>query len=285
MLCSPYELGAYGVGMGVGPGALVAAGAVELLREQGHTVVTEEVLVDPAQDGPVPHLDVQAALAAAVRRVVAAESTPVILAGSCSSVLAALAGTDAGPDGGVVWFDAHADLNTPETSPSGFLDGMALAATTGRCWQEQTRRVLGFTPVRDENVVLVGARSIDPAEDGTLRESGIALVPPADLSGPRLPAALRRIGRTAARTHLHVDLDVIDTADGYANAYAQPLGARLSVVEDAVRTAATLLGPRSISLSCYDPSVDDGRALDAALRLLAASTSALVVPGRHVTEA
>jgi len=63
----------------------------------------------------------------------------------------------------VLWFDAHGDFNTPESTLGGFLDGMALAIATGRCWTGLAATVPGFTPVAEENVVLVGARDLDRA--------------------------------------------------------------------------------------------------------------------------
>jgi len=77
---------------------------------------------------------------------------------------------------GIVWFDAHADFNTPETTNSGFLDGMGLAIAVGHCWRSLSRTVEGFRPVREGNVVLVGGRGASPAEKERLSRSGETVV-------------------------------------------------------------------------------------------------------------
>ena len=76
-------------------------------------------------------MEVVAALRDAVREIVAAGDFPLVLGGVCSSSLGVLAGLGSPPDLGVVWFDAHGDFNTPETTPTGFFDGMPLAMLTG----------------------------------------------------------------------------------------------------------------------------------------------------------
>jgi arginase len=79
-----------------------------------------------------------------VRDAREAHALPVVLAGNCMTAVGTLAGLGGTP--AVLWFDAHGDFNTPETTASGFLDGMALAMLTGRCWANLTRTVHCFQP-------------------------------------------------------------------------------------------------------------------------------------------
>jgi arginase len=107
----------------------------------------------------------QHSLADAVRTSIGRERFPLVLAGNYSSTLGTVSGVRAAaPNGaspiGVLWLDAHADFNTPETTTSGFLDGMAPATMTGRCWQGMTAAIPGFQPVADAHVVLVAARGV-----------------------------------------------------------------------------------------------------------------------------
>ena len=74
-----------------------------------------------------------------------AERFPLVLAGNCNAAVGVVAGL--GPGAAVLWCDAHADFNTPETTTGGFLDGMGLATVTGRCWTSMAARVPGFVPV------------------------------------------------------------------------------------------------------------------------------------------
>ena len=76
----------------------------------------------------------------------------------------------------VLWFDAHGDFNTPETTTSGFLDGMALAAVTGRCWTGLTRAIPGFTPVPESNVTAIGVRDLDEGEAMASQTCGLTHV-------------------------------------------------------------------------------------------------------------
>ena len=82
----------------------------------------------------------------------------------------------------MVWFDAHADFNTPETSPSGFLDGMAVAILTGRCWRSLAAQITGFEVVPESRVALVGIRDLDPPEADALAASRVRRIG-SDLTG------------------------------------------------------------------------------------------------------
>jgi hypothetical protein len=95
----------------------------------------------------------------------------LILSGNCNAGLGAIAGIDAAK-AAIVWLDAHPDFHTPETSASGFLDGMGLAIATGACWGTLAGSIPGFLPVEERNTVLVGARDIDPGEQERLGSPG-----------------------------------------------------------------------------------------------------------------
>src|SRR3569833_2381396 len=122
--------------MGAGPTDLLRHGAAERL---GAEVVTV------AESG---YEEVQRAVAEQARRAGADEVAPIVLAGNCGASVGVVAGLAARDDLAVVWLDAHGDLNTPETTTSGFVDGMGLAMLTGRC----RTTVPGFRPVPDEHV-------------------------------------------------------------------------------------------------------------------------------------
>ena len=112
------------------------------------------------------------AVSDAVRASIANRRFPILLAGGCLSSLASLSAI--GTQGtGLIWFDAHGDFNTPETTPSGFIDGMAIAAITGRCWRTLTASVPGFVALPESNVALIGARDFDAEEFSALKDSGV----------------------------------------------------------------------------------------------------------------
>ncbi len=261
--------------MGKGPRRFVEHGALTVLEELGLEVELRWV------HGPErpPKLDhetgnafaVQAALAAEIADAIEAEEFPLVLGGNCSSILGAIGGTSAST--GLVFLDAHADANTPDTTTSGFLDGMPVAVATGRCWQNLARTIRGFAPLSDRGVLLVGQRSVDPDEQRLLDESEIGVVGAAQLADEvHLVEALDQLKAEAETVHLHVDLDVIDSADGLANEqWAEEPGPSLAQLTAAIGQVGQRVPVRSVSLTSYNPDVDaDGRALRSGLTIFGA---------------
>jgi len=119
---------------------------------------------------------------------------------------------------GVVWIDAHTDINTPETSPSGNVHGMPLAALLG-LGPEELANLFGYAPkIAPENTVLVGVRDIDAAERANIKRAGVAEVftmRDIDERGMRavMEDALRVAGRLTAGYHISLDMDWIDPED------------------------------------------------------------------------
>lgn len=119
---------------------------------------------------------------------------------------------------GLLWIDAHADMNTPATSPSGNVHGMPLAAILG-LGPEPLANIHGFSPkVRPENTVLIGVRDIDAAEKENIRRAGVTEVytmRDIDERGMRtvMEEALRTVSRDTAGYHVSLDMDWIDPED------------------------------------------------------------------------
>ena len=275
LICSPFHLGRGDLGIGKGPGCFVQHGAVAMLEELGHRVELRWIR-RPQRPAKLDHeignaFAVQSALAVEVAEAVEAGEFPLVLGGNCSTILGVIGGT-AGSSG-LVFFDAHADANTPETTTSGFLDGMAVAVATGRCWNNLARQIPGFTPLPDRRVLLVGQRSVDPDEQRLLDESDLGVVTAAQLENEaHLAQALDRLSPEVETVHLHVDLDVIDSADGLANEHwAEEPGPSMAQLTTAIGQVGRRLPVRSISLASYNPDVDtNGRALQSGLTILRA---------------
>ncbi len=255
----PYDSGRRDVRMGKGPGRLLGRGLEAAWRAHGHEVATDWIDVPAAEASDVrSSFDLYNALATRVRSAHADKRLPFVVAGNCGVTIGALAGLgDVRP--AVVWFDAHGDFNTPETSPSGFLDGMALAILTGRCWRTLATKVSGFEAVPETRVALVGARALDPPEADALAKSRILRIG-ADLTG------LDEVFSEGSPVWLHVDLDVLDIAEGRANQFATTGGLTVSQLVDAVRGLAKRLSVVGAAMTAYDPAADaDGRIAVAAL--------------------
>jgi len=164
-------------GVGLGPVRLLEAGLAKNLSTQGSEVkvldISQSMDIDSREANAV--VRVNAALAKNVAREVADGAVPVVLAGGCSTCLGVLAGLDIA-DLGVIWFDAHADFNTPETTPSGFFDGMPLAIVAGRCYEELRKGIDLMHPIADQRILLLGVRDLDPGEQDNLEASKISVL-------------------------------------------------------------------------------------------------------------
>lgn len=270
LIAVPYDSGAPRARMGAGPGRLLAGGLAERLVKDGHRVETTTITL-PA-DAFVP--EVQAAfeldrrLASSVASAVEKGAFPVVLAGNCISSVGTIAGLGE-PNLGVMWFDAHGDFNTPETTIGGFLDGMALAVATGRCWTALAATVPGFQPVSERRVMMFGTRDLDPEEDAALSESDIERVSP-DSVRTELHEVFARRRIDIRDVYLHIDLDVLDPSEGRANDFSAPDGMRLRELHDVVTEMAGAFLIRAAALTAFDPSQDtDGRMCETAIGLIA----------------
>lgn len=139
-------------------------------------------------------------LAQAVSESIAAKRRTVMTANTCSASLATLPVVAREiPDCVVLWLDAHGDFNTPETTESGYLGGMALS---GPCGLWDSGYGAGLDPRR---AILVGARDIDPAERVLLDEAGVRVIPPAEATAQRVA---QEVG--GAPVWVHIDWDVLE---------------------------------------------------------------------------
>lgn len=269
----PYHLGRERTGTGLGPVRFTEGGADRILREAGHEVKVEVI----ERPGPFNHeigatIGLNARLAEVVRNVVKDTRFPFILSGDCNSSLGTLGGIGS-PEVGIIWFDAHGDFNTPETTHSGFFDGMALAATTGKCWQQLCKRIPNFHAVPESSVLLVGARDLDDKEQKLLNRSGIMILHAHEVKqrgiAESLEPALNTLHHRVKEVYLHVDMDVLDPQEALANAFQPPGGFSLTDLEQAIRMVADHFVIRAAAISAYDPACDEEqKSLKAGLRLI-----------------
>jgi arginase len=142
-------------------------------------------------------------LAAAVAGEAGSGGRPVVLSGDCMTALGTMSGLQrAGVEAGIVWFDAHGDVQTPETTTSGYLAGMVLRLLVGYRPELIAAR-LGLRAVPERQVTLVGARDLDPPEVSYLAGAEIRRCEVGELDAAHLPGG---------PLYVHLDLDVIDPA-------------------------------------------------------------------------
>jgi arginase len=261
LIAVPYELGRLRDGVGRGPEALLASGAVEALEASGATVKTDTIELSESFSSEVQLcFELIRQVRARVAAARAEGAFPVVLSGSCCfAALGVVAGLDESAPG-VVWFDAHGDFNTPETTTHGYFDGMGLAVLVGDVWQGMLGTVPGARPVAQTAVMLAGARDFDDDEEVRLRESDVRQVTPQELaSSDALSDALGSLEPEPTALYLHVDLDVLDREAANVNIYGASGGItpeQLSGrVEDVLRTGLV----RAMALTAYDPECDRER--------------------------
>jgi arginase len=265
----PYDTARRHWAMGSGPAHLVNHGLVEGLKAVGHDV--DVTIVDAPGDDVAEvrtAFALMAGISATVREARENGRFPLILAGNCNTAVGTVAGLDYADSIGVFWFDAHGDFNTPDTTVSGVLDGMALAMLTGRCWRALCRAIPGFGPVREDATCLIGARDVDPLEADELQTSQVWQVGAADVP-PRLAIVAKEIAARAAGAYLHVDLDVLDPSVGRVNRYSAPGGLAADSLIAAIGEVRAALPLQAAAITAYDPAFDDdGRIQSVALRVV-----------------
>jgi len=223
------DLGAGRRGVDMGPSAIRIAGLNQAIKLLGYEVSDAgNVHVRPAESiertSPRAHFLPQIAeaaeeLASMVEAGLEEGALPVILGGDHSIAIGSVAGVASyyrkrNQRVGIIWLDAHTDVNTPETSPSGNIHGMPLAALLGRGARELTH-VAGFSPkVLPENVAVIGARSIDPGEREFVKSVGIRVFSMSELDERGLPDvvadAVEIATMNTAGFHVTMDMDFID---------------------------------------------------------------------------
>ena len=218
-------------------------------------------------------------VAGEVRAAIAGGRAPFVISGNCNMTVAVTAGLGAGGRTGVVWLDAHGDLNTPETDASGFLDGQGLAMLTGRCWTTHTASLEGFAPVPDHRVLLAGARDLDDPEHVLLSRSQITWLKVSEAQDPELAAlALGVFCRDIDRVHMHLDADVLDPGIAPANDYAAPGGMAVADVQMLIERVSRLRPVVSVTIASWDPGLDQHSRLSQALLAIADTLAGALVP-------
>jgi arginase len=225
----PMDLGAGRRGVDMGPSAIRIAGLNPGIERLGYEVVDSgNIHVHPPE--AVPRTDIRAhylpeitlvveKLAARVEEVLDEGAVPVVLGGDHSIAVGSVSGLAAyhrkrQQSVGIIWLDAHTDINTPETSPSGNIHGMPLAALLGRGATELTQ-VAGFAPkVKPENTVIIGARSVDSGERDLIRALGVRVFTMSELDERGIAVVVREAIAIATRGtagfHLTFDMDFVD---------------------------------------------------------------------------
>lgn len=222
----PSDYGQRRRGVDMGPSAIRYAGVVERLSLLGYVVNDEgnirvfQELETQNEDSTLRNLreiiNLSSELAVAVTKVVEKNAVPLILGGDHSIAIGTLAGLGNHYENlGVIWFDAHADINTPDSTPSGNIHGMPLAISLG-LGDERLTNLMGYAPkIKKENIIIIGARSIDEGERVLIKELGIKVYTMHEIDRLGMTHVMEDAisylkVRNVDGVHLSLDLDALD---------------------------------------------------------------------------
>jgi len=225
----PMDLGAGRRGVDMGPSSIRIAGLNQALRRLNWEVEDAgNVDVRPPEslqrgNAKAQYLQEIAGvckeLAGKVKQALAEGAVPVILGGDHSIAIGSGAGVAAyykerNHRIGIIWLDAHTDINTPETSPSGNIHGMPLAALLGHGMKELTD-IAGFAPkIHPQHTAIIGARSVDPGEKDLIRKLGIRVFTMTEMDERGMGAVVEEAIRIASNDtigfHATLDMDFLD---------------------------------------------------------------------------
>ncbi|QGQ45752.1 arginase [Metabacillus sediminilitoris] len=225
----PMDLGQSRRGVDMGPSAIRYAGVVERLEKLGYKIhdkgdieIGRPGMAEAESDTNLKFLkavtEANTKLASAVNDIVESGSFPLVFGGDHSIAIGTLAGISKHYDNlGVIWYDAHGDLNTSETSPSGNIHGMPLAVSIGIGHPALTN-IADYCPkVKPENIVIIGARSLDEGERLLIRDKGIKVYTMHEIDRlgmtKVMEEAVKYLKEKTDGVHLSLDLDGLDPSD------------------------------------------------------------------------
>ncbi|KQR52454.1 arginase [Leifsonia sp. Leaf336] len=205
------------------------------------------------------------------------EAPVVTIGGDCASDLASVQNVVASHPAGavaVVWFDAHGDINSVSTSPSGAFHGMVVRALLGD--GPDGLAATGPARLHHEQLILAGTRALDDGESDFVDRMGIRMIGPDDLADPQtLVAAVEATGASAV--YLHIDLDVLDPSAVDGIGYPEPFGITPEQLSDVIRALRSRFELAGAAITEFAPESPDaaGRDLPVILRVLGALTGPL----------
>jgi arginase len=273
----PLDLGASRRGTDVGPSALRIAGLGAQLRRLGYSVGREDDIPAPAMETRSVEdvkarfkpqiLEVCTQLAGEVKRHLEDGAFPLVLGGDHSIAMGTFAGTaaycrDRDESAGLIWFDAHGDMNVPGVSPSGNIHGMPLAHLLGK-GDDDLKNILGFSPkVNPENVALIGIRDIDAGERKIIRDSGIHAFTMREIDEHGMAVVARRaleiVNDGTAGFHISFDVDGCDPTVIPGSGTLVPGGVSFREAHLLLEYCADHGGLLSMEIVELNPFLDDG---------------------------
>jgi arginase len=284
---APLDLGQGRRGVDMGPSAMRVANLNARVKALGYevedlgNVAVEQAEASPKGDPHAKYLPQIAAacsqLAAQVHSALSRGSVPLVLGGDHSVAIGTVSGVSSyfrerGRRVGLIWLDAHADMNTPDTSPSGNIHGMPLACLLGM-GPAELADLAGYRPkVAAQNTVIVGLREVDMTERPQVRQSGVRIFTMRDIDERGLRAVMEEAIRAAsdgtAGFHVSLDMDFVDPQDAPGVGTAVRGGATYREAHLAMEMICDSRSMTSIEVVEVNPVIDErNRTADLAVEL------------------
>ena len=192
------------------------------------------------------------------------DKIPLVFANDCTSCLGMVKGLERKAPV-VLWYDSHGDFNTPETTPSGFLGGMPLAALVGR-GNQHLMRGIELQPINESDVIVTDVRNLDPEEGDMLRASNVTIYETLD--------ALQLAELPDRPLYIHFDTDVVDCAEMPAMSYPEPGGPSLRESIESLKAVTARRDIAGVLFSLWNSTLEGAdEAKSATLELIRALKS------------
>jgi len=288
----PYNVLGKGRGGASGPAALLEAGLIESLIEQGLDVLSvNEVQLTPEEESQYGGWNRVGLAGGRLAEKVAeirggADDVFVLgLLADCNGVLGVLGGLQQSMYNkwprrvGLVWIDAHGDYNTPETSPSGMLGGMPVAVASGKALHRLRKQNKVEVPLQAPDIIMAGMRDLDQLEREMLEEDGLEIIREQDLisCSPRMHQCLEHLSQREDVIYVHVDLDILDPSVAPAAGLPSPGGLTGAQLGKALAEMLSYPKVAALALVSYNNDADkNSQTLEEVLTAITLATQGLV---------
>ncbi|THZ16720.1 putative arginase [Aureobasidium pullulans] len=260
LIFSPYHVGLRDHRVGNGPHRIRKLGIIKELEGLNIDIHIEELEAVDEFEGEIgKSFELLRRTSTAVSKACAHNSFPLILSGNCMATVGVAAGLGL-EDLSFVYFDAHDDLETPSTNTNGYLDAMGMSMLKGESWHNLIATVPGFKPLSLDRLVYCGLRDISDESRQKVKEMKLDVVWGDSTKKVDFSTELGNVldARALGRTHVHLDLDVLDDTLGKVNDYPSPGGLLESDLISCMELTPKKVAPTSLTVCSFDPHAGDG---------------------------